>query len=576
MPDLLMPASPEVRYVPADLDARDWANLEPHYRALLERPLDSPAAIGQWLADLSDLTTVMGEAGTRLSIDQACNTEDEAIEKAYMQFFEQVEPKVKPLFFELQKKLLASEHVDAALAEPRLAVLRREWEADVKLFREANVPLQTQVRKLVSEYGKLCGRMSVAFRGEELTLQQLGRFLEETDRETRREAWELGEQRRLRDRAACDDLFDKLLALREQMAKNAGLASYREYAWSASNRFDYAPDDCHAFADAVEVACMPLVERLDRARMKAMGLDALRPWDLAVDPKGRPPLRPFDPKAIDGFVDKTAAALEKVHPAMARMLEMLRDRGMLDLDSRRGKRPGGFQAVLAIERMPFIFMNAAGVHRDVETLLHEAGHALHTMAARDEPLTFLLHAPMEFCEVASMSTELLAGDHLNVFYGEADAARAHRQHLESIVRVLPWIATIDQFQHWLYTHPGHTAEQRTEAWLAVSGRFSSSCIDWSGFEDVRAARWQRQLHVFHYPFYYIEYGIAQLGALGVWRNVRADGASALGRFYKALALGGTQPLPALFEAADIPFDFSAATVGPLMAEVAETLDRLPD
>ncbi len=576
MPDVLVPASPTIRYVPTDLDATRWSNLEPYFRELFDRPFVSFEAVVQWLHDLSDLIAVESDVGTRLSIAHACNTEDEQVEKAYLHFFEEIEPKIKPLFFALQKKLVDSPHVAAAMAQPRLAVLVREWQADVELFREQNVPLQTQVRKLVSEYGKLCGRMMVDFRGEPRTLQQLARFLEETDRDTRQQAWELGEKRRLEDRERLDNLFDQMLALRQRMAGNAGLRHYREYAWIAAKRFDYTPDDCHAFADAVEKTCMPLVEQLDRQRAQAMGLDRLRPWDLSVDPKGRPPLRPFDPGDIEGFLNKSQQALGRIDPRIGGILRLLRDRGTLDLESRRGKRPGGFQATLEIERMPFIFMNAAGMQRDVETLVHEVGHALHTLAARAEPLVFLHHAPLEFCEVASMGMELLTGEHLGVFYSEEDAARAFRQHLEGVVRLLPWIATIDQFQHWVYTHPGHSVAQRTDAWLDISGRFSSSMVNWDGHEDIRASRWQRQLHLYHHPFYYIEYGIAQLGAMAVWHNARRNRVEMMQRFHAALALGGTRPLPELFEAGGGTFDFSAATVEPLMARLAAELDRLQD
>ncbi len=563
-------------FVPSDLDPSDWGQLEPLYVSLLDRPTDTIEQIQQWLANFSELSAVVSEFGARKNIDSACHTDDPEIEKAYLHYVEHIAPKIKPIYFQMQKKLLASpDH--GTLAPDRFGNLIREWRSAVELFREENVPLQTEVAKLNNEYDKTVGAMTVEFNGETLTLQQLSRYLEEPDRESREKAWRLSADRRLQDRDGFNTIFDKLLGLRKQMAKNADLPDYRAYMWKAMDRFDYTPEHCHQFAEAVEQVCLPLIYKMDTQRKEALGLDALRPWDLSVDVLNRPPLRPFAADQPQDLVDKSTEVFRRVAPGLGDDFATMKMGRNLDLDSRKGKRAGGFQSSLQESREPFIFMNAAGLDTDVRTMLHEAGHAFHFIwAAAEEPLMFMRHAPMEFCEVASMSMELIGADHYDVFYPEqAERDRAVRSLLEGIITILPWIATIDQFQHWLYTHPGHSDSERTVAWLKVLDRFGRSHVDWSGLDEVRASMWQKQLHLYHVPFYYIEYGIAQLGALQLWLNYRSDPAKALDDYRNALRLGGKRALPELFETAGLRFDFTRATLEPLMAALGEELDRLP-
>ncbi|HWE95243.1 MAG TPA: M3 family oligoendopeptidase, partial [Tepidisphaeraceae bacterium] len=454
-------------------------------------------------------------------------------------------------------------------------ILIRQWRADVELFRTENVAIETEVTKTVNEYDKINGAIMVNFRGKEYTPQQMARFLEDPDRGTRKEAWEANTNRRLIEREKFEEIFQRLLPLRERIAANAGLADYRQYAWKSKKRFDYTPEDCLRFADAIAESCVPVVARLNAQRAKDLAVPTLRPWDLDVDPQGRPALRPFAQDQVPAFVGKTREIFQRLSPALASDFDQLGTHHNLDLDSRKGKEPGGYQMSLEESKQPFIFMNAAGLHRDVETLLHEGGHAFHYLAAAGrEPLVFLRSAPMEFCEVASMSMELLGSEHFDVFYNEADAARAKRKLIEGIIRFLPWMAIIDSFQHWLYTHPGHAREQRTKHWTGLLDRFTAG-VDWSGHEAARESSWQRQLHLFHSPFYYIEYGIAQLGALQLWIKAKHDPRQALANYRAALALGGTRTLPELFRTAGIAFDFSQKTLRPLMEAMGEELEVLP-
>ncbi len=562
-------------FVPQQFDVADWAQIEPLLTQLSEARIGSTAELSAWLSQMSELSAVIDEYGSRKYIDKSCHTDDEAIEKAFMHYVENIEPKLKPIYFELQKKYLQSPH-RSGLTDQRYDILNRKWQADVEIFRPENVPLETEVTKLVTDYDKTCGAMLVEFRGKTLTMQQLARFQEETDRNTRFEAFDAGVKRRMQDKEKIETIYDKLLPIRQTIASNAGFDNFRSYMWKALKRFDYSPDDCHKFADAIEKSIVPLVRELDKQRQADLGVDSLRPWDLGVDPKGRQPLRPFPESDIDGFVTRTKKIFERMSPQLAADFETLRTNKNLDLESRKGKQPGGYQCNLEESGQPFIFMNAAGLQRDVETLLHEGGHAFHFLAAAaNEPLTFLRQAPMEFCEVASMSMEALAADHYDIFYDNPDeCARAKRAYLEGVIRFFPWMAIIDQFQHWIYTHPGHTPDERTEQWLAISNRFGS-ITDWSGYEHVKASNWQRQLHLFHVPFYYVEYGIAQIGALQLWMKSKEDPHKALSNYRAALKLGGTRPLPTLFSTAGLRFDFSIQTIDPLIRAVGDELAALP-
>jgi oligoendopeptidase F len=568
--------APLRHFVPMTLDVADWKQIEPIVQSLLDRPVGSSAEAARWLADASELCSVIDEFGTRRYIDKSCHTDDPTMQAAFMHFVEQIEPKFKPLFFAMQKKYMDLKHRPQPTTpadEKKFAMLEKKWAADVDLFREANVPVETEINRQVNEYDKICGSMMIDFQGKQFTPQQMARFFEEPDRALREQAWLATAKRRLQDRAAIDAVFEKLLALRQQLAVNAGLKDFRAYTWKSLKRFDYSPEDCLRFGDSIAELCVPAVDELDRQRKDDLKLDRLRPWDLSVDPRNRPPLRPFKEDQIDLFVDKTRQVFDHLSPELGAEFDSLRLNHNLDLGSRKGKQPGGYQSTLEEVRQPFIFMNAAGLQRDVETLLHEGGHAFHALAA-DEPLLFVRSAPIEFCEVASMSMELLGSEHLGVFYNDADAARAKRTLLEGILRTLPWIATIDLFQHWLYTHPGHSADQRTAHWLTLLDRFGSKA-DWSGHEAARQALWHRQLHLFGHPFYYVEYAIAQLGALQLWLKSMEDPRRALSNYRTALKLGGTRPLPELFSAAGIRFDFSKQTLRPLVDRVREELARLP-
>jgi oligoendopeptidase F len=595
-----LPAHKPRSFIPQTIDLGDWPQIAPLFDRLEKRAAQcqSAADLERWLLDWSELSAALDEESSHRYIAMTCHTDNAEAEKAYLYFVENVEPKLKPRQFELETIYVThplradllkigtpstvSARTDASLpsgcpALRRYEVFDRDVKNHVELFRPENIALETEEAKLCQQYQKLSGSLTVNFHGGEKTLVQMGRYLEEPDRALRQEAWELVAKRRLQEAEKFDEIFDRLIELRERIGRNAGFKNYRDYAFRRLGRFDYTPEDCARFNDAVAREVMPVVRELQADRRRQLGLDKLhpghlRPWDLAVDPQSRPPLKPF--AVVDEMVSRTQKIFDRLDGELAGGFRLMQDLHLLDLDNRKGKAPGGYQQNLSEARVPFIFMNAVGQQRDVETILHESGHAFHALATRDEDLhAYRNGPPIEFCEVASMSMELLGNEFIEEFYSAADANRARRVHLEGVVGVFPWIATVDEFQHWIYTHPGHSRAERAAAWLELMDRFGGD-VDWSGYEAARAHLWPRQLHIFLHPFYYIEYGIAQLGALQVWANSKRDKVKALSDYKKALALGGSRPLPELFEAAGCKFEFSAATIKPLIELVRNELAKL--
>lgn len=581
-------------FVPENSDLGDWPQIAPLFDELEARAAkaETSADLECWLLDWSELNAALDEEASRRYIAMTCHTDNAEAEKAYLHFVENVEPELKPRQFALEKiyaghscrpELLnikfatppaagRKDTSNAFSAKPlRYEVFDRDMKNHVELFRPENVALETEEAKLCQQYQKLIGAQTVIFRGEEKTLVQMGRFLEEPDRALRQEAWEVVAQRRLQDIDKCEEIFEGLIKLRTQIAKNAGFDNYRDYAFRQKCRFDYTPEDCVKFHEAIESGVMPAVREIQAERQKQLGLDKLRPWDLGVDPQNRPPLKPFT--EVGEMVSRTQKIFNHLDGELAAGFRQLQDLKLLDLANRKGKAPGGYQSTLSEARVPFIFMNAIGLQRDVETILHESGHAFHAQATRGEDLYAYRGAPIEFCEVASMSMELLGNEYLGEFYPPAEANRARKTHLEGIIGFFPWMATVDAFQHWIYTHANHTRAERQAAYLELMNRFGGE-VDWSGWENMRAHSWHRQLHIFIHPFYYVEYGIAQLGALEVWANSRRDKAKALEAYKQALELGGSRPLPELFHAAGCSFRFDAATIQPLIELASSEVKKL--
>ena len=551
-------------FVPAQAQLTDVTTVTGLYQKLLDTPINSAQELESWLFNRSEVDAALGQAGSILYINMTCHTDDKAIAQAYGQFIQTIPPAIKPINDQLNHKYVAL--IQKYPLDPkRYEVYNRTTKVDIELFVQDNVPLQTKVEVLSQEYQTVCGAMTVNFEGKEQTLPQMGKYLLETDRAKREQAWEAVANRRVVDKDKLEEIFDQMFGLRCQIASNAKFSNFISYQFKNYHRFDYTAADCKKYHETVERLIVPLYGQILKKRKEEMKVDSLRPWDLAVDPLGRSPLKPFE-KAPE-LIDKTQHIFDGLDHQLGAQFKEMKDLGLLDLESRKGKAPGGNQNTLSEARKRFIFMNAVGDDDDVRTLLHEAGHAFHALASAVDPIVDYRHAPMEFCEVASMAMELLGGAFLNEFYSPEDFNRSNREHLEGIVHVLCWVANIDAFQQWMYENPQHTPAQRKKAWVDLFNRFGGKFVNWQGLEEVQAYLWHRQLHIFEVPFYYIEYGIAQLGALQLWLKAKKDSAKALEEYRHGLSLGGSRPLPELYQAAGIKFDFSEGIIKPLVDEV---------
>jgi len=562
-------------FITEDFDAAQWENIEPYADSLLNRELNCSGCLETLIKDSSTLAEHVSEAGTLLSIAMTCDTESEAKRQSYLDFIENVQPRLSEFADAFNRRL--AEHPAVGDLPPRYDLMIKCILTDIAIFREENIPLQVKEAKLETEHSTITGAMTVEFEGEEKTLPQMAIYLESTDRSLREAAWRAVVERMSRDTERLSEIYDEQIRIRHRIAVNAGFDDYRSYIFEAKHRYDYSMDDCLEFHDSIERVCVPMMHEIQEYRRGALGVATLRPWDVSeksgggVDVHGRSPLRPFED--VERLITGCSSVFHRMSPELGGMFDMLRERDTLDLESRKGKAPGGYQANLEKTRVPFIFMNAAGTHDNLSTMLHEAGHAFHSCYSSDLDLIGERNPPLEFAEVASMSMELMSQPDWGEFYSDEDARRAKLDDLEKIVCFLPWMATIDAFQHWVYANPEHTRQDRSEHWLELRRRFGPR-TDWSGFEELKETSWQSQLHLFQVPFYYIEYGIAQLGALQLWQYHRRDAADGLARYARAMRLGNTKPLPELFGAAGLDLGFDEEHVASLIGELNEAMAEI--
>lgn len=556
----------ERKFVPSSLKAESWDDLEPYYERLVNQEIKSVDDLKQWLSHWTELESISQEVGTDREILMSCHTEDEKIKKAYLDFVKNFEPPLKTYNSKLKHKFLDSPYRQDL--EVHYNELNRFFQTSIDLFKEENLSIETEIDELSQNYQEITGSWMVDFEGKERTMPEMSEFLESSDRDLREKAWKASIERRLRDADQLDSLFDKLLVRRQKIATQLGLKDYREYIFKRNLR-DYSPEDCLNFHQATEEAVLPLIKKLREKRKSQMGLDQLRPWDTECDPEGRDALKPFE--TVTELQDGVEAIFSEIDSRFKDFFHSIRP--YQDLDSRRGKAPGGYQATFEEKRIPFIFSNSSGSQRDVETLLHEAGHSFHSLQARNQDLIWYRSSAMEFCEVASMSQELLGGHHLHHFYKDPELAeRARLRHLESVLFVFPWVMTVDAFQHWIYTHPNHSIEERDSAWREQFLRFSEG-ISWEGLDEKALNKlWHRQLHIFLVPFYYIEYAISQLGSIQIYRNYKKDSQKALSQFLEAMSYGGSLSCPKLYKKAGIEFRFDTDFVKELVDLIAAELN----
>ena len=563
-------------FISGDFDATQWENIEPFTKNLLERKLTCSVCLETLIKDASTLAEHVSEAGALLYIGMTCDTESEEKRGLFLDFVSNVRPKLSEFSDALNRRIV--EHSAVGDLPDRYVLMLRGMRTDIEIFRKENIPLNVKQTELVTEAQGITGGMTVEFDGDERTFPQMSVYLESNERSVRQAAWTAMSERRMQDHERMSEIFDELVTLRHQIALNAGFESYTQYMFKAMHRFDYSIEDCLEFHDSVESVCMPLLREINRERKEALGLNNLSPWDVnektgaGPDIHGREPLRPFE--TVDEMVEKLSEMFHEISGDLGIKFDKLVEMDTLDLDTRKGKAPGGYQYYLEKSRVPFIFMNAAGLQGDLETMIHEAGHAFHSLYCGHLELIDERNYPIEFAEVASMSMELLTQPWWNKFYDKEEADRARRTHLEGVVFLLPWIATIDSFQHWIYENPGHTRKERSEAWLSIRGRFGSE-MDWMDHSEFKEVSWQQQGHLYGVPFYYIEYGIAQLGSLQLWKTQLDNPQKALDDYANAMKLGNTRTLPELFSSADLKLGFDEGHFLSLMDSVEATLAELP-
>ena len=563
------------KFVPEDFDASEWGNIEPYVNDLLNRNLSCTGCLEGLIADASSLAEHISETGALLYIGMTCDTENDEKRDSFLDFVENVRPKLSEFSDSLNRRIV--EHPSVDDMSPRYDLMIKGMRNDIEIFRKENIPLGVEQTKLVTEAQAINGAMTVNFDGEERTIPQMGGYMESNERAVREEAWKSVTERRVVDSERLSEIFDELISIRHKMAKNAGFQSYTDYMFRAMHRFDYSKEDCIEFHDSIEKVCMPLLHQINSTRVTSLGLDSLRPWDVnektgvGPDIEGKPPLRPFGD--VDEMVSKLSVMFHEMSDVLGSMFDKLVEMDTLDLDTRKGKAPGGYQYYLEKSRVPFIFMNAAGLQGDLETMIHEAGHAFHSLYCGHLELIDERNYPIEFAEVASMSMELLTQPGWDIFYEGGGANRARRAHLEGVIFLLPWIATIDSFQHWVYSNPEHTREERESAWIEIRERFGSE-MNWDDIDGFRGVSWQVQGHLYGAPFYYIEYGIAQLGSLQLWQTHRKDRGEALDDYANAMSLGNTKTLPELFSAANLRLGFSEEHLEPLIGEIGVAMKEL--
>ncbi len=562
----------ERNFLSNDFVVITWEDLEPYFKKLLEREILSNEDIEQWMKDISEVEAAVSEDACWRQIRMTCDTTDKALEDAFTYFCMEIQPKLQPYADALNRKLIDCPFTKE-LDQQKYFTYLRSVKKNIDLFRDENIPLQAELSVMQQQFGVICGGMTIEVNGQEYTLQQAAKFLENHDRNLREEVYKKIQDRRQQDKEALHNLFSQLVERRNKIAENAGFENYRDYKFAELGRFDYNKEDCFGFHEAVKLHVLPLVEKIYHHKKEKLALDTLRPWDIEAPQPGVQPLHPFT--TGKELLEKTEQCFTAMNPFFADCLRRMDAMKHFDLESRKGKAPGGYNCPLAESGAPFIFMNAAGQMDDVTTMVHEGGHAIHSFLAHPLELTAFKEYPMEIAEVASMAMELFSMNHWEAFFdNKEDLQRAKEHQLERVITIFPWIATIDKFQHWVYENPNHTIEERTENWVAILNEFSTGAVDISGLEEYRETGWQRQLHLFEVPFYYIEYGIAQLGAIGLWMQYKQNPQRALQNYINALSLGGTKTLPELYAAAGLQFTFSPEHIKTLMDFVNSEIEAL--
>ncbi len=565
--------APKRTFIAADLNLQTWEDIQPFFIDLKERTITSQAEFEKWLQDRSELDAVLEENAAWRYIKMTIDTRIPELTEAYTFFVTEIQPKLAPFEDLLNRKMMESKYVSTLYKSKEYSLLFKRVQQDLDLFQEKNIALEAEISEQSQEFGAISAAQMIEIDGEKMTMQKASVLLKNQDEAIRKQAFELMGERRLEDAEKLDDLFTSLVAKRHQLAINAGFDNYRDYKLKSLGRFDYTKEDCFDFHDSIKKHIVPLVKKIQQKQADLLGVEKIKPWNIEVDPLGKAALKPFEKG--EELLEGTILMFDKIDTYFGDCIRTMNEMGHLDLESKPGKSPGGYNYPLYEIGVPFIFMNAVGTLRDLVTMVHEGGHAIHSFLSRDLKLTGFKNLPSEVAELASMSMELLSMEHWDQFFpNSSELKRAKVEQLETILKILPWIATIDKFQHWVYENPTHSVAERQQKWEEITTDFGTGLVDWTGYESYKVRAWQKQLHLFEVPFYYIEYGIAQLGALAIWKNSKTNHQEAIEGYKNALTLGYTRSIPEIYETAGIKFDFSDAYLKEIASFVEGELQKV--
>lgn len=565
--------APKRTFIAADLNLQTWEDIQSYFIDLRDRKISTQLEFEKWLQDRSELDAVLEENAAWRYIKMTIDTRIPELTEAYTYFVTEIQPKLAPFDDLLNRKMMESEYVANLSESKEYSLLFKRVQQELDLFQEKNIALDAEISEQSQEFGAISAAQMIEIDGEKMTMQKASVLLKNQDEAIRKQAFELMGERRLQDAEKLDDLFTSLITKRHQLAVNAGFDNYRDYKLKSLGRFDYTKEDCFDFHDSIKKHIVPLVKKIQQKQADLLGVEKIKPWNLDVDPLGKAALKPFE--TGEELLNGTINMFDKIDTYFGDCIRTMNEMGHLDLESKLGKSPGGYNYPLYEIGVPFIFMNAVGTLRDLVTMVHEGGHAIHSFLSRDLKLTGFKNLPSEVAELASMSMELLSMEQWQEFFpNQEELKRAKVEQLETILKILPWIATIDKFQHWIYENPTHSVDERQQKWEEITSDYGTGLVDWTGYEDYKVRAWQKQLHLYEVPFYYIEYGIAQLGALAIWKNSKSNHQKAIDGYKNALTLGYTRSIPEIYETAGIKFDFSDSYLKEIATFVEAELDKV--
>lgn len=514
----------------------------------------------------NDLKVQIRGDSSRREFAEARDTNDKAAEEAFRQMREEIHPVAEEHDATIRQALLASP-ARAALETKFGPLLFKVFENAQASFAPENIALNVEVGELEARFERLLGNARPVVDGEELTLPKVNALLSHPDATKRKAAWEAYVGWIQTHADELHGLYSELVARRHQLGRNLGEPTFIPLGYRKHRRLDYGPAEVKTFREGIKRHIVPLLRDLRRKQAEWLGTPTVRPWDMAYYPGASlaPGVAP-----IGEQLSRAQGLFDRMHPKLGGHFKRMVAEGLIDLENRPGKRPGAYCTGFEDLGLISIFCNSTGDSEDIATLTHEMGHAFQGWESRwIEPLE-LRWPTYEACEIHSMGMEFMALRHLDAFFGPEDVQCFRRLKLIDTITILPYIAVVDAFQHWVYEHPTHTPEERDRAWSELWDEFLPG-VDWSGHEAEKAVRWKRQIHLFVAPFYYIDYAIAESAALQLWLLAEKDPAKCMETYLELCRIGGSQSLVEIVKSAGLVSPFDPEVFGPAVAAIRAEL-----